>query len=421
MSDSGNPEQSLTELETKLDAAVHSLNSAPIPHDSIMRVKARAIALGSKSIHGPETLTNSTATGLATSCAGQPEGQDVAFSRPTRFPSRSVLMKCLSVVSVLAVAVAMVFWPSPPDAYAGFIKQLRESRSFSYTKRIEVAGKESPIEVKIQVADDGRQRQETSGGSIMILDPSPQIRLTLVPQTKLAIVSQPHIFPADHVVKHPVDWLEFLKSHGDKPDRSLGEKMLEGRKVIGFETKQKQSTYAIWIDSQSGELVQVEHDMPIKGMSVTKVIMSNFRFSKTLDESLFSFEAPEGYRTLNSPRINVPSSTSGEASILEALRGFTKESAGRFPDSIAGLEDFVKVLSRNTVNGKLSEESKNTISHLAGVIPFLSTLDKSDYDYLGAGKTTADQRCVVFWYRSKDKKLRAIYNDFTVSDIASVP
>ena len=57
------------------------------------------------------------------------------------------------------------------------------------------------------------------------------------------------------------------------------------------------------------------------------------------------------------------------------------------------------------------------MAHLGSTLPFLMTLSKDDYQYLGAGKTLDDKRCIVFWYRKEDATLRAIYNDLSVADV----
>jgi hypothetical protein len=137
------------------------------------------------------------------------------------------------------------------------IKQLREARSFSYVRHIDIEGKAKPIEVKVMVAEDGRQRQEMVSGTVSIMDPSPQIRLTLITSSKTAIVSQPQVMPPGRPQKHPVEWLDDLKTHGDKPD-SAGKKIWTCT-VEGFVAMQSKNAYTVWIDNQTKELVQVEH------------------------------------------------------------------------------------------------------------------------------------------------------------------
>jgi hypothetical protein len=328
------------------------------------------------------------------------------------------MVKCLSTAAALVIlGGATLLLQSSPSAYGEVIKQLREARSFSYAKHIDIEGNPKPIEVKIMVAEDGRQRQEMAGGTVSIMDPTPQIRLTLIIPTKTAIVSEPLAFPPGSLRNHPVEWLDDLKSHGDKPDKRLGKKMLDGRSVEGFVAMQGENAYTVWIDSQTKVLVQVEHEMPVKGSSITKVVMSDFRFNEKLDESLFSFDVPEGYKTINQERVDIPKTAGGEKDIVEALRGFTRRSAGTFPKSITEWGEWAVLFSKGSKDGQLDKETMEVMSHLGSIMPYLIGLPKNDYQYLGAGKTLDDERCIVFWYRNKDAKFRAIFNDLTVSDV----
>ncbi len=417
MSDAESSQTPFADREARLELAVRSIASEPVPPNSVARVKARALSIQGASLDELDprcTLPSSLSAGLA---PRRPDKKSPRFP-PVLILSRSLLVKCVTIVSVLAVAATVpLLQTSPKNVFGEVIKQVREARSFRYLKRLEVEGRPNPIEVKIMVAEDGRQRHEQSGGSIMILDPTPQIRLTLISRTKTAIVSEPHAIPANRVAKHPLEWLEVLKSNGDKPDKQLDKRMLGEREVDGFVTTQGQSTYTIWIDSQTKELVQVEHDLPVKGMSVTKVVMSEFRFNEKLDESLFSFDAPEGFKIINSNKLDISQATGGETGMVEALRGYTKKSGGKFPGTLTDLSDFANLMSQGNAPGQIDPESRKTLYHFSSILPFLSSLRKSDYDYLGAGKSVNDNRCIVFWYRDKNSKLRAIHNDLSVSEV----
>jgi hypothetical protein len=207
-------------------------------------------------------------------------------------------------------------------------------------------------------------------------------------------------------------WLEHLKSHGTNQDRELGAEKLDGRSVEGFVAKQGQHEFTIWVDAKTNELVQIEHDGLVEGSPVRKVVMKDFRFNDTFDEALFSFEVPDGYKTMElSP---APKLLPGEESIIEALRGFTKQADGKFPKSLVDWGEWAVLLSRS---GTPQDETAATMSRLGAIMPFLFGLPNDDYQYLGAGKTTSDERTIVFWHRTKDRQIRAIYNDLTVAVI----
>ena len=91
--------------------------------------------------------------------------------------------------------------------------------------------------------------------------------------------------------------------------------------------------------------------------------------------------------------------------------------ANKFPNSITNWGEFAVLISKGSKDGKFDKETMDVLGHLGSILPFLTTLPKDDYEYLGSGKSVDDKRCIVFWYRNKDAKFRAIFNDLTVSDV----
>jgi hypothetical protein len=160
------------------------------------------------------------------------------------------------------------------------------------------------------------------------------------------------------------------------------------------------------------ELVQIEHDGMVEGSPISKLVMKDFRFNEAVDESLFSFEVPNGYKAMQlSPS---PTLLPGEESIIEALRGFTKLADGKFPKSLVDGGEWAVFLSQR---GTSQEETAVIMARLGTILPYLLTMSKDDYQYLGAGKTTSDDRTIVFWHRTDDRRIRAIYNDLTAAVI----
>jgi hypothetical protein len=67
--------------------------------------------------------------------------------------------------------------------------------------------------------------------------------------------------------------------------------------------------------------------------------------------------------------------------------------------------EIVVMTGQGSKDGQIDNEAKELLANLAGIIPFLATLPKSDCEYLGAGKTVDDKRCIVFWCRNKGQKV----------------
>ena len=386
MTDDNRPFVHSPDLDPQIESAVWSVLSEPIDMDAVERVRIRAESLP---VDSHQRVRR-------------------AISPPIH--RRRILTLTSLAAGILLVIGATMLLPSTSTAFAQVIEQLKSAGAFRYTKLIYTNQQEKPIEVQVMVADNGRERSESSG-TISVMDSDGQLRVTLIEATKTAIVAKPRDMP--HVpAQRQLAWLEQLKSHGTKPDRELGAKTLDGRSVEGFVAKQGQNEFTIWVDAKTNDLVQIEHDGMVEGSPVSKVVMKDFRFNETFDESLFSFEVPNGYKAMQLPPS--PTLLSGEESIIEALRGFTKLADGKFPKSLVDWGEWAVFLSQS---GTSQEETAAIMARLGTILPFLFTMSKDDYQYLGAGKTTSDDRTIVFWHRTDDRQIRAIYNDLTVAVI----
>lgn len=373
------------ELDPQLESAVWSVLSEPIDMSAVERVKIRA---GSMLVDSHQRVRR-------------------AISPSMR--RRRILTLTSLAAGILLVIGATLLLPSTSTAFAQVIEQLKSAGAFRFTKLIYTDQQEKPIKVQVMVADNGRERSESSG-TVSVMNSDGQWRVTLIEATKTAIVAQPRDMP--HVpAQRQLAWLEQLRSHGTKPDRNLGTKTLGGRNVEGFVAKQGRNEFTIWVDAKTNDLVQIEHDGMVEGSPVSKVVMKDFRFNETFNESLFSFDVPNGYKAMHTPP---PALLSGEESIIEALRGFTKMADGKFPKSLVDWGEWAVILSQGSTS---QEETSTTMSRLGAIMPFLFSMSKDDYQYLGAGKTTTDDRTIVFWHRTDDRQIRAIYNDLTVAVI----
>jgi outer membrane lipoprotein-sorting protein len=346
------------------------------------------------------------------------------------FIPRTPAMKLLTTAAGLALSLGLVtlvtlsIRPSSSAfaqaAYGQAIKQVSQARTLSYIQSLTIEGKEQPVRTKDFIAEDGRKRSEMPAGSqprvVTIFDTNGYIRLTLLHDTKTALVRSPQASPTN-AGQMFVDWLEGLKQLGDKPDKQLGQKEMDGKQVTGFVATQGNRTFTIWVDIATRQPVRIEYDSPIKGTGYQKVALSDFRFNDQLDESLFSFAVPDGYTVRQQP--SPQSVPGGEESVVEALRGYTQRSGGKFPSTIAAWHPWTVLLTKDSKDGVLTPETTRILGHLGAITAFLSGLSKDDYEYLGDGKTLDQKSEIVFWYKRKDGVHRAIYGDLSVQDIAA--
>jgi len=335
-------------------------------------------------------------------------------------------MKLITTAAGLLLTVSMATLlvltiKSPSSAFGQALKQVREARSMSYAELITVKGQPQPVRTRVFIAEDGRKRSEMllgagkSGKVTTIFDAAGKIRVTLMEDSKLALVhDQAKEKRGEAAGVDFVAWLEALKKLGDKPDKELGEKELEGKRVTGFVATQGNLTFTMWVDNAMGNPARIEYDSPVNG-AAPHVVMSDFRFDEELDESLFSFAVPEGYQVRRQP--TVPSVPGGEASVVEALRGYTKRDGGKFPPSLTDWGPWAVLFSQGSRDGTLDPEVTRVMAHLGAILPFLVSMPKDDYAYLGEGKTIDQKDSIVFWYKRPDGTYRAIYGDLSVKDV----
>ena len=377
------------ELEPELEAAVWSIIQDPIDADAVDRVKARAKSLSHE----------------------QPSDVTLRTAPPRGFPVSRIL-QALAASVVFAIG-GWLWLSSSSSAFAQVMERIREAQSLTYVTLLEIEAADEPIKQRVMVAADGRSRRE-SDNNIFIYSESGELRLTLNVTLKTAFTMTSQELPTTQFSE--IDWIESLRKHTGKPEKELGRRIIEGRELEGYVVRAGIHAYTIWIDPANDSLARIEHDPHIEGMGIDKTVMKDFQFDVPLDDSLFSTKVPEGYTARDVgewlPKAGVPEPS--EESLLEALRGFTNRSNGKFPSSLTDWNEWSELV---TGDDQGSEEGKMLIARLGGLIPFLSAKSKDDYEYLGAGKTTDQERCIVFWHRLESGTIRAIFNDLKIAEI----
>ena len=376
------------DLDPQLEASVWAVLSEPLPTDAIKRVKSQAL-----------TLENE-----------QP--RSIRPTLPVAFTKRKWIQLASLAACILLVIGTLMMLPSPSSAFAQAIERLKNVGAFRYKDLVYLNTQEEPVETEVLVADDGRERRSLLG-MVYIHDSTAQMRLSLDEASKSATIYEPLIGltgESDRQIK----WLDGLKSYGKKPDKELGTMNIDGRDCLGFEVKPvPNAVYAIWVDAKTNDLVQVEFRSHPKGSPVKKSVMKSFEFNIKLDPMLFSFDAPQGYHSSTAEKL--PELLPFEESLVEALRGYTELSDGKFPKSLSDWGEWAVLLAKSGI----TKEKMMTVSgRLGTLLPTLMSMSHDDYDYSGAGKKFGNERAIVFWYRNPEKQLRAVFSDFTISSIS---
>ena len=205
----------------------------------------------------------------------------------------------------------------------------------------------------------------------------------------------------------------------DSPDFSveeLGEQDIAGQKLIGFHAANPKLDVMIWADPRTALPVRIEQ---MEGQM--KVICRNVQFDVPMDESLFSMDAPEGYK-LQQTALDLMGAT--EQDFIEGLRVRAEVFGdGLFPESVA-VEDYIKeapAIGKKIGELGLSEKEQGELGmKLARHLLFIRFFKgEGKWHYEGRGVKLGDAEKAIFWYRPKDSQTyRVIYGDLSVKDVA---
>ena len=226
-------------------------------------------------------------------------------------------MKFAAMAASLLLVVSLLAWWVPTvesprafgEEFGRALKQVCDGHSMSYVQEMTIEGKKHTIITKDFIAEDGRKRTEQADVTT-IFDTTGQIRLSLLARTHTVLVREAKEDSGINAGKMFLSWLRRLKDQSDRPEKALGRKELDGHQVIGFVAAEGKRTFTMWIDYVTGEPVRVEYDSQVHG-AASHITMKDFHFHQNLDESLFSFEVPAGYRVYGRPKDGKTEPTAG--------------------------------------------------------------------------------------------------------------
>ncbi|HTU24520.1 MAG TPA: hypothetical protein VMF30_03930 [Pirellulales bacterium] len=279
------------------------------PDDNLQQalssIRAEAIPLGPSADLIAATLR--ALASLETPAVGSP-----LFAHGSRIVSITATAASLVlVVSLVAFLLTAFEFSSAAfaDVFSQALKQVRETRSMSYVQQISLEGQPQPITTKEFVGESG-WRQSELDGSVTVFDSAGDVRLRLIEPTHAAIIYPPHEDQSLNAGKMFLDWLDRLKKMGDKAERELGHKELEGKQVTGFVVSEGRRTFTMWVDDATEEPVRIEYDAESAGAPV-HITLSDFRFHQPFDDSLFRFVIPAGYVVYGRPSASGAAADSG--------------------------------------------------------------------------------------------------------------
>lgn len=258
-----------------------------------------------------------------------------------------------AVIFVLAITgVAMLFQGGggAAFAFADFAAPILEAKTVKCKMTIEMKGPPArTITSEVMTLGGARMRQvmELPESKVVTIEDSSQGKsLMLVAASKTATVLTSTQNRKDKTPESGGLFTLFRlfqlveEKPGAVEHESLGEKEIDGRKVVGFHISSQPHDLILWGDPKTGLPVRVEMTSGIEGS--VKATYSDFVFNVDMDESLFSLEPPAGY-TVQYQKSD--SSPLEEKDLIEMFREYSKLCDGAFPDSL-------DLLTTSTIAGK---------------------------------------------------------------------
>jgi len=201
-----------------------------------------------------------------------------------------------------------------------------------------------------------------------------------------------------------------LQNNSDFVAKELGEKEIDGQKVIGFLAGE----FTIWADAETALPVRIEGQSP-----QLSIVFKNFQFNVPVEEleSLVSMDLPDGY---TEQKKVFDMTTSTEQDLVECLRIWSELLLdGNFPEAI-GMTELMKQLPQ--VEAKLAESvasaEEGTQKGMTLGKGMLFIMGLKDQHYAGNGVKLGDADKAIFWYRTEGSETyRVIYGDLSVKDV----
>lgn len=337
-----------------------------------------------------------------------------------------------AVIFILALAgVALWFHGGGTTAaFADFIQPILDAKSAKFTMDYQVEG-QPPQNFQVTFLEPNHLRQDLPGGVVNISDFDQAKMVSLDPKHKRMTVMTLANLPKE---KLPQNFFAQLQSQlldaREKPSAArepLGEKEIDGHRVVGYRVTNPAQVLTVWGDPATGLPVRIESDTKL--IPKVKTVWTHFEFNIPVKASLFSMMPPAGYTVVDVP---VDVSPPTENDLIATLRQYAQMTGGTFPDAfdtpstmrfVQKLMTKLGVKQQQEPSPEQQRELMETILKLnRGFMFALQLPPEADANYAGKDVKRDSPDTPMFWYRPKGtKQYRVIYADLSVREAATPP
>jgi len=195
----------------------------------------------------------------------------------------------------------------------------------------------------------------------------------------------------------------------------IGEKVIDGQKVIGFVGRSPNEKVTIWADPKTAHPIRIELEI---GQMYS--IMKNLEFDTQVDPALVSMEVPDGYQLQDN---SLDLTGANEEDFIETLRIWAEIIGdGVFPEYVDSQNVLKEVptLVEKLKGMNISEEEGTQIgiNFGRGMIFHQEINSQGTWHYAGEGVKFGDADTPIFWYQMEGSPTyRVIYGDLHVEDV----
>jgi hypothetical protein len=222
-----------------------------------------------------------------------------AFSRLWRITMKNPKIRlATAAVVVIAVLIGVHYLGGSIDgatiAWADVMEQIKNFRPYAYTQTTRYYHTDKTIIRRFMMLNPYQRREEFPDGTVRIFDYSqePTGMLQLNPKTKQAAwkMSSREAGPINNDIL--VELRRFEGNPDIHPVEDRGLRNLDGCATKCFHISTEDFVYTAWVDIQTKLPVRIELEQPTFKRTL---IMTNFDFNPSFDETQFDRIPPEGY------------------------------------------------------------------------------------------------------------------------------
>jgi outer membrane lipoprotein-sorting protein len=334
----------------------------------------------------------------------------------TIMQSRMTKLAAAAVIVITGIVCLQLI--TQTSAYAKAVEGLRKARTVVFTLITQDnQGDGETIKTDIAFKEPGLIRTTTVDGYIAIADFTSGKMISILPQGGYTLGDLNST--KNNGQAGPLASIEAMKNLPAKADEDLGEKEIDGIECDGYRVTQGDLATTVWINAETGEIVQIEHTYASSpGMNR---IMKNIKFDIELNDSLFDLTPPAGFKSFGVGLKSDGSET--EETFINWLRWWAGANVDEtFPPMVSGSE-IAKVVMDMAQQGKFKGQALDQLANQPQLIfhamLFVGQLpDDSNWRYAGNGVKINTPDTPIFWYKpAGSENYRVIYADLTVREL----